>query len=73
MIPNSVKLSDDKKSIIINYSDNSHLILTSVELRALSPSAENKKNLKKPELSKYLETSLLIKLKGWKLCYKNYI
>ena len=63
MIPNSVKLSDNKKSIIINYSDNRHLILTSVELRALSPSAENKKNLKKPELSKYLDV-LIHKIEG---------
>ena len=46
MTPDSVKLSDDKKSIIINYSGNSHLILPSSKLRALSPSAENKKTLK---------------------------
>ena len=63
MIPNSVKLSDDKKSIIINYSDNRHLILTSVELRALSPSAENKKTLRNQSYQN-IWMSLLIKLKG---------
>ena len=63
MIPNSVKLSDNKKSIIINYSDNRHLILTSVELRALSPSAENKKTLRNRSYQN-IWMSLLIKLKG---------
>ena len=63
MIPNSVKLSDNKKSIIINYSDNRHLILTSVELRALSPSAENKKTLRNQSYQN-IWMSLLIKLKG---------
>ena len=53
MTPDSVKLSDDKKSIIINYSGNSHLILPSSKLRTLSPSAENKKNLKDPDSSKF--------------------
>ena len=53
MTPDSVKLSDDKKSIIINYSGNSHLILPSYKLRTLSPSAENKKNLKDSDFSKF--------------------
>ena len=53
MVPDSVKLSDDKKSLVISYSEGKHLILSSVELRAHSPSAENKKNLEKPDFSKY--------------------
>ena len=52
MTPDSVKLSDDKKSIIINYSGNSHLILPSSKLRALSPSAEKKKIFERPRFFK---------------------
>ena len=63
MTPDSVKLSDDKKSIIINYSSNSHLILPSSKLRALSPSAENKKNLEDPDFSKFLNV-LILKIEG---------
>ena len=43
MIPDSIKLSDDKKSVIITYAEGKYLILSAVKLRALSPSAENKK------------------------------
>ena len=63
MIPDSVKLSDDKKSIIITYAEWKYLILSAVKLRALSPSAENKKNLKTPDLSKY-KNVLIKKIEG---------
>ena len=59
MIPNSVKLSDNKKSILMHYDGNKHLILSSTKLRALSPSAENKKNLEKPDFSDYQNVSIL--------------
>ena len=48
MIPDSIKLSDDKKSIIITYAEGKYLILSAVKLRALSPSAENKKKFRNP-------------------------
>ena len=51
MIPKSIKLSDDKKSIVIEYSDKEYLVLFSSKLRALSPSAENKNNLNSPDFS----------------------
>ena len=63
MTPDSVKLSDDKKSIIVNYGGNSHLILPSFKLRAFSPSAENKKNLKDPVFSKFSNV-LILKIEG---------
>tara|TARA_B100001057_G_C22634333_1_gene865639 strand:+ start:83 stop:367 length:285 start_codon:yes stop_codon:yes gene_type:complete len=53
MVPKSIKLSDDKKSIIIKYSNKEYLILLSSKLRALSPSAENKNNLKNPDFRAY--------------------
>ena len=43
MIPDSVKLSDDKKSIIITYAEGKYLILSAVKLRALSPLLKIKK------------------------------
>tara|TARA_Y100000589_G_C26731062_1_gene457727 strand:- start:81 stop:383 length:303 start_codon:yes stop_codon:yes gene_type:complete len=63
MVPDSVKLSDDKKSLVISYSEGKHLILSSVELRAYSPSAENKKNLENPDFSKYSNV-LIQKIEG---------
>lgn len=59
MIPNSVKLSENKKSILMYYDGNKHLILSSTKLRTLSPSAENKKNLEKPDFSEYQNVSIL--------------
>ena len=52
MIPELIKLSDDKMSIVVSYSKNNHLILPSMGLRALSPSAENKKNFRKSRFFK---------------------
>ena len=49
MIPNSIKLSSDKKSLQIAYDEEKFLILSSSFLRAFTPSAENKKNLDSPE------------------------
>ncbi len=63
MIPDSVKLSENKKSILINYSKDNHLILSSIKLRAYSPSAENKKNLKNPNFSQH-ENVLITKIEG---------
>ena len=48
MIPNSIKLSSDKKSLQIAYDEEKFLILSSHLLRAYTPSAENKKNLDSP-------------------------
>jgi DUF971 family protein len=41
------------------YDGNKHLILSSTKLRTLSPSAENKKNLEKPDFSEYQNVSIL--------------
>ncbi len=46
MVPKSIYLNKDKKSINIKYNDDLHLLLKSSYLRARSPSAENKRNLK---------------------------
>ena len=58
MIPNSVKLSSDKKSLQIAYDNEKFLILSSSFLRAYTPSAENKKNLKSPDINKFSEVSI---------------
>ena len=50
MIPNSIKLSSDKKSLQIAYDEEKFLILSSSLLRAYTPSAENKKNLNSPDV-----------------------
>ena len=44
MIPKSVKLSINKKSIQIEYENNNYLVLRSSFLRRYIPSAENKHN-----------------------------
>jgi len=49
MTPKSIKLSNDKKSIIIEYNNDEYLVLLSSKLRALSPSAENKNKLNNPD------------------------
>ena len=59
MIPNSIKLSSDKKSLQIAYDKEKFLILSSSLLRAYSPSAENKKNLNSPDVEKF--SGVLIK------------
>tara|TARA_B100000676_G_scaffold277028_1_gene298371 strand:+ start:84 stop:383 length:300 start_codon:yes stop_codon:yes gene_type:complete len=58
MIPNSVKLSSDKKSLQIAYDNEKFLILSSSFLRAYTPSAENKKNLTSPDINKFSEVSI---------------
>ena len=55
MIPDSVKLSSDKKSLQIAYDKEKFLILSSSFLRAHTPSAENKKNLDSPDINKFSE------------------
>ena len=61
MIPESVKLTDDKRTIQINYDNGSTLILTSSILRAKSPSAENKNNKQNSDISKF-ENVLIVNL-----------
>ena len=59
MIPNSIRLSSDKKSLQIAYDEEKFLILSSHLLRAYTPSAENKKNLDSPNIKKF--SGVLIK------------
>ena len=59
MIPNSIKLSSDKKSLQIAYNEEKFIILSSHLLRAYTPSAENKKNLDSPNIEKF--SGVLIK------------
>ena len=59
MIPNSIKLSSDKKSLQIAYDKEKFLILSSSLLRAYTPSAENKKNLNSPDVETF--SGVLIK------------
>ena len=58
MIPNQVKLSKDMKSIQIGYENGKFLILSSMLLRAKSPSAENKKNLELPISNNFESVSI---------------
>ena len=51
MIPKSVTLNRNKKSIQLEYPNNKFLLLTSSYLRACSPSAENKDKLRKSNVS----------------------
>ena len=51
MIPKSVTLNRNKKSIQLEYSNNKFLLLTSSYLRACSPSADNKDKLRKTDIS----------------------
>ena len=55
MIPDSIKLSNDKRSLQITYDEKKFLILSSSFLRAHTPSAENKKNLDSPDVKKFSE------------------
>ena len=55
MVPDSVKLSSDKKSLQIAYDKEKFLILSSSFLRAHTPSAENKKNLDSPDINRFSE------------------
>ena len=70
MIPNQVKLSKDMKSIQIGYENGKFLILSSILLRARSPSAENKK--KELPISNNFESVSIKKVdKVWKLRIEN--
>ncbi|MAZ46713.1 MAG: hypothetical protein CMM98_03975 [Rickettsiales bacterium] len=55
MIPNSVKLSSDKRSLQIEYDKKNFLILSSSFLRAHTPSVENKNNLNSPDIKRFSE------------------
>ena len=50
MIPKSVTLNKNKRSIQFEYSNNTFLLLTSSYLRACSPSAENKDKIRKSDV-----------------------
>ena len=52
MIPKSVTLNKNKKSIQLEYPNNTFLLLTSSYLRACSPSAENKGRLRDSDVNK---------------------
>ena len=55
MIPKSVTLNKNRKSIQLEYSNNKFLLLTSSYLRACSPSAENKNKLRKTNIGERKE------------------
>ena len=55
MIPKYVTLNRNKKSIQVEYHNNTFLLLTSSYLRACSPSAENKDKLRKIDISERKE------------------
>ena len=60
MVPNSIKLSNDKKSLQIAYDEEKFFItIIILFLRAYTPSAENKKNLNSPDVEKF--SGVLIK------------
>ena len=52
MTPRSVVLSKNKKGIQIEYTNDNYLLLSSSYLRAYSPSAENKNNLRNLDVGK---------------------
>ena len=53
MKPNSIKVLKKEKKILFYYEGGNCLILKCSILRAFSPSAENKKNIKNPDIDKY--------------------
>ena len=55
MIPKSITLNKNKKSIQVEYPNNTFLLLTSSYLIACSPSAENKDKLRKSDVSERKE------------------
>lgn len=63
MTPKSVTLNKNKKSIQLEYPNNTFLLLTSSYLRACSPSAENKDRLRELDVRKRKEffDSVMIK------------
>ena len=50
IVPLEIKVLKNKQKIIFQYEDGQTLILSASYLRSKSPSAENKKNLKKNEI-----------------------
>ena len=55
MIPKTVTLNKNKKSIQFEYPNHTYLLLTSSYLRACSPSAENKNKQNELEVSKKIK------------------
>ena len=53
MKPSTIKLLVKKQQVLIEYANDRFLIFDSAFLRAASPSAENKKNLKNINKKKY--------------------
>ena len=62
-VPKSVTLNKNKKSIEVKYADDKYLLLSSSYLRAYSPSAENKRNLKEPN-HKFFSNVLVEKIEA---------
>ena len=53
MKPKSIKVLKKEKKVLFHYENNNFLILDCSVLRAFSPSAENKKNIKNPDIKKF--------------------
>ena len=53
MKPNSIKVLKKERKVLFYYEGGNCLILECSVLRALSPSAENKRNIKNPDIDKY--------------------
>ena len=60
IVPKEIKVLKNKQRVVFNYEGGNTLILSASYLRSKSPSAENKKNLKK---NKYLLILKLLTLK----------
>ena len=53
MKPNSIKVLKKERKVLFYYEDGNCLLLECKILRALSPSAENKKNIKNPDIDRH--------------------
>ena len=53
MKPNSIKVLKRERKVLFYYESGNCLILECSILRALSPSAENKKSIKNPDIDKH--------------------
>ena len=53
MKPNSIKVLKKERKVLFYYEDGNCLLLECKILRALSPSAENKKNIKNPDINRH--------------------
>ena len=58
MKPYSIKVLKKEKKVLFYYEDDNYLMLECSVLRALSPSAENKNNVKNPDIDKYKSVNI---------------